>query len=81
MVLGFIEKYAKLISSYPDEIIVEQKQLDENYYEIIIYANEKDLGKLIGKGGNMISALRTIITGCKAKDNNSYKIQVYKNAR
>jgi predicted RNA-binding protein YlqC (UPF0109 family) len=81
MVVDFIKEYAKLIVVEPDFIEVEQRQLDENYYEIIIYAGEKDLGKLIGKDGNMINALKTIINGCKAKDNNFYKIQVLKNER
>jgi len=79
MVVEFIEYYAKLIANEPEAIKVEQKELEPNYYEIIIYANSGDLGKLIGKNGNMISALKTIINGCKAKDNSTYKIQVLKN--
>jgi len=79
MVVEFIKYYAQLIASNPEVIKVEKKQLDENYYEIVVYADEKDLGKLIGKDGNMINALKTIINGCKAKDNNMYKIQVFKN--
>jgi len=78
MILDFIQNYAKLIANEPDLISVKQKELAPNYYEIIIYASGDDLGKLIGKNGNMISALKTIINGCKAKDNNSYKIQVLK---
>jgi predicted RNA-binding protein YlqC (UPF0109 family) len=41
MVVDFIKEYAKLIVVEPDFIEVEQRQLDENYYEIIIYAGEK----------------------------------------
>ena len=81
MVVDFVENYAKLIANEPELIKVELKELAPNYYEIIIYASASDLGKLIGKNGNMISALKTIINGCKAKDNNSYKIQVLKNEK
>ncbi len=41
-----------------------------------ISVNSVDIGKLIGKNGNMINALKTIANGCKAKDGISYKIQV-----
>ncbi len=76
MVSDFVSSYAKLIVNYPDEVEVEVKKLDESFYEVIIYANNEDIGKLIGKNGNMINAIKTILNGCKAKDGNSYKIQV-----
>lgn len=76
MVSDFVSSYAKLIVNYPEEVEVEVKKLDESFYEVIIYANNEDIGKLIGKNGNMINAIKTILNGCKAKDGNSYKIQV-----
>ncbi len=76
MVSEFVSSYAKLIVNYPEEVEVEVKKLDESFYEVIIYANNEDIGKLIGKNGNMINAIKTILNGCKAKDGNSYKIQV-----
>jgi len=81
MIVDFVENYAKLVANEPELINVELKELASNYYEIIIYASAVDLGKLIGKNGNMISALKTIINGCKAKNNNAYKIQVLKNEK
>jgi len=78
MVVEFIKDYAKIIASNPDAINVEIVEINPTYKEIIIYASDEDLGKLIGKNGNMISALKTIINGCKAKDSISYKIQVLK---
>jgi len=78
MVVDFIEEYAKLIVEHKEEIKIQLKEIDENYKEIIVFAHEDDLGKLIGKGGNMINSLKTIINGCKAKDNISYKIQIEK---
>ncbi len=78
MITDFISQYAKLIVSQPQQIKVVEEELDTNFHEITIYANEDDLGKLIGKNGNMINSLKTIINGCKAKDGVAYKIQVTK---
>ncbi|QOG12557.1 KH domain-containing protein [Arcobacter sp. FWKO B] len=76
MVTDFIQTYAKLIASYPELISVSVSEVDGDFCEIFIKAHQIDVGKLIGKNGNMINSLKTIINGCKAKDNMSYKIQV-----
>jgi len=79
MITNFIESYAKLIVSKPEEISISTNSIDETFTEITINANSADIGKLIGKNGNMINALKTMANGCKAKDGVSYKIQVVAN--
>ena len=79
MITNFIESYAKFIVSKPDEIYVSTNNIDETFTEIIVKANSADIGKLIGKNGNMINALKTMANGCKAKNGVSYKIQVIAN--
>ncbi len=75
MVTDFITKYAKLIVTYPQDIKVISNIHDE-IVEIVVYANQADIGKLIGKHGKMIGAIKTVISGCKAKDGKSYRINV-----
>ncbi|PLY10440.1 MAG: KH domain-containing protein [Arcobacter sp.] len=79
MIKNFIESYVKLIASSPDSITVSEKQIDDTFVEVTIGADTSDVGKLIGKNGNMINALKTMANGCKAKDGISYKIQVVAN--
>ena len=76
MVTDFVATYAKMIVNYPEDIEVSSSKVDDAFFEITIIANNSDIGKLIGKNGNMINAIKTILNGCKAKDGNSYKIQV-----
>jgi len=71
----FVAQFAKLIATYPDDIKVQIKESDE-VTEIVLYANQADVGKLIGKEGKMIGAIKTVISGCKAKDGVSYRINV-----
>ncbi|SFV65222.1 KH domain RNA binding protein YlqC [hydrothermal vent metagenome] len=75
MIADFVAQFAKLIASYPDDIRVEVQEGDE-ITQIILYANQEDIGKLIGKSGKMIGAIKTVISGCKAKDGISYRINV-----
>ncbi len=75
MVDDFVAEFAQLIASHPEDIRVET--LDQgDFMEIILYANQQDVGKLIGKEGKMIGAIKTVISGCKAKDGKSYRINV-----
>lgn len=75
MIEAFVAEYAKLIVNYPDEIEVIHSQ-ENNVKEIIIYTHKDDVGKLIGKEGKMIGSIKTMISGCKAKDSMSYRINV-----
>lgn len=75
MVIDFVKDFARLIAAYPDDIQVEAVEGD-NMTEIILRANQADVGKLIGKEGKMIGAIKTVISGCKAKDGKSYRINV-----
>lgn len=75
MLKEFIAQYARLISSHPEDIRIEVNEGDE-MSEIILYANQADVGKLIGKEGKMIGAIKTVVSGCKAKDGKGYRINV-----
>ncbi len=75
MVADFVARFARLVASHPEDIRVEAYEGDE-MTEIVLYANQADVGKLIGKEGKMIGAIKTVISGCKAKDGKSYRINV-----
>ena len=75
MIANFVAEFAKLIASNPEDIKVEVKEGDE-VTQIVLFANQADIGKLIGKEGKMIGAIKTVISGCKAKDGVSYRINV-----
>ncbi|MEJ2373505.1 MAG: KH domain-containing protein [Sulfurimonas sp.] len=75
MIVDFVAQFAKLIASHPEDVRVEVVEGDE-VTEIVLYANQADIGKLIGKSGKMIGAIKTVISGCKAKDGVSYRINV-----
>ncbi len=76
MIEDFLKEFAKLIVEKKDKIKIEKKEISESYTTITLYTDKEDTGKLIGKDGKTISALKTIISGCKAKDGISYKILV-----
>ncbi len=76
MVEDFIREFTMLLVSKPEVVKIEHNRVDDSFSEITIYADKSDTGKLIGKEGKMINSLKTVISGCKAKDNRSYKVMV-----
>jgi predicted RNA-binding protein YlqC (UPF0109 family) len=76
MVEDFVLSYSKLIVKYPELLRLETQKIDDNLDEIILYANAEDVGKLIGKEGKMINAIKTIISGCKAKGSKNYRVSI-----
>ena len=55
---------------------MEVREGDEAFEEITLYADAEDVGKLIGREGRMINAIKTVISGCKAKGGKSYRVNV-----
>ena len=80
MAQDFVLSYAKMIVKHPDAVSIEMTSLGESAEEITIYADPEDVGKLIGKEGRMINAIKTVISGCKAKHGKSYRVNVKANA-
>jgi predicted RNA-binding protein YlqC (UPF0109 family) len=76
MIVDFVTEYIRLIVNYPSDISVEKQSLSKDLVQITINANNADIGKIIGKNGNMINSIKTMVNGCKAKDGISYKLQV-----
>ncbi len=76
MVTDFLLAYARLLVNNPEDISIDINEIDEGFDEITIYANSEDVGKLIGKEGRMINAIKTVISGCKAKGGKNYRVNV-----
>ena len=65
--LEFIEISVKLLVDKPDEVNVNIVETEQRIiYELTV--GDGDYGKVIGKGGRNISALRTIVFAVNAKE-------------
>ena len=58
----------KNIVDHPDDILVDE-QNDESRVLLTIHANQEDLGKIIGKNGRIIKALRDLTKLMATKQN------------
>jgi predicted RNA-binding protein YlqC (UPF0109 family) len=65
--LEFIEQAIKLLVDKPDEVKIDIVETEQRLiYELTV--GEGDYGKVIGKQGRNISALRTLVFAINAKE-------------
>lgn len=77
MIKEFVQSYAQKIALKPERINVKESiDAEHKIRNITIYADNADVGRLIGKNGKMISSIKTLVSACKAKDGMSCKIVV-----
>ncbi len=61
-----IEEIAKALVDNPDDVSVKRIDGEQTVvYELRV--NQSDLGKIIGKSGNMIQSIRTLLRAASAK--------------
>ena len=72
----FIEFIVKQLVDNPDKVIVEETNTDKNKIELKIEVASDDIGKVIGKHGKTIDAMRTLLTAVGAKENHRALLQV-----
>ena len=72
----FIELIVKRVVDNPTKVRVEQNSLNENTIELVVEVDKDDIGKVIGKKGKNINAMRTLVTAIGSKVNNRVTLQV-----
>ena len=60
----FTEELVKSLVSEPDLVKVQDFMDEEENPIIEIMVSEVDMGKVIGKSGNMAKAIRTLVQAC-----------------
>jgi hypothetical protein len=72
----FVEFIVKQLVDKPDIVSVEESLPNENTFEIKIKVDQSDIGKVVGKHGKNVNALRTLLTAVAAKERHRATLQV-----
>lgn len=72
----FIEMVVKELVDNPEKIKVEEIKNEKNSIEFTVEVATEDIGKVIGKKGKNIMAIRTLLTAVGAKEHHRVTLQV-----
>lgn len=72
----FIEYIAKQLVDEPEKVIVEETAPDEQTIELTLKVDGKDIGKVIGKKGKNVQAMRTLLNAVGAKGKHRATLQI-----
>jgi len=71
-----IEYILKSLVNYPDEIVVDEQTLPDGLIIYSISANQDDYGRIIGRQGNLIQSIRTIVKARAIKQHAKVMVRV-----
>ena len=70
-----IEYLLKMVVDYPDSLIINEVA-KENLIKLEISADPSDIGKIIGRKGRLIKAIRTIVNASNRKEKDRTIIEI-----
>lgn len=66
---------SKSLVDHPEDVKVEK--IERNNHTLIeITVNPEDVGKIIGKQGRIIKAIRTVVKACAIRDNKKVSVEL-----
>jgi predicted RNA-binding protein YlqC (UPF0109 family) len=70
-----VEFMVKSLVDHPDEVQVE---VTESSHSVVyeVHVNEEDIGKVIGRGGRIAEALRTIVRSVPTDDGRRLTVEI-----
>jgi len=72
----FIEYIAKQLVDNPDKLSVDVTTPDEHTIELYLKVDESDIGKVIGKQGKNVNAMRTLLLAVGGKEHRRATLQI-----
>jgi hypothetical protein len=72
----FIEYIAKQLVDKPDKVLVEETTPDENTIELTLKVDKTDIGKVIGKHGNNVNAMRALLNAVGGKERHRVTLKI-----
>jgi predicted RNA-binding protein YlqC (UPF0109 family) len=65
----------KALVDHPEDVSVEKFERN-NQTLIEVTVNPEDVGKIIGKQGRIIKAIRTVVKSCAVRDNKKVAVEL-----
>jgi predicted RNA-binding protein YlqC (UPF0109 family) len=75
-VKDLVEYLARSLVDHPDEVSVDSFEEDDGTLVFELHLNEDDVGKVIGRSGRTINALRSVIRAASVREGTRVLVDV-----
>lgn len=72
---ALVEYLVKSLSDHPDEVVLAEHETDDSIL-LELKISPEDVGKIIGKNGNTINAIRTVLQAAASSHKKRVKLEV-----
>ena len=72
---GFVDYVVRALVDFPDEVKIETAETDEGC-TIQIRCRKEDIGKIVGKRGKTIMAIRSLVSGAAGRQRKRVSVEV-----
>jgi predicted RNA-binding protein YlqC (UPF0109 family) len=76
---SFVEEVVRLLVDEPEAVTIEE-ELDGNTRTFFVRVAPDDVGKVIGKSGRVVSALRAVVSAIASKEREKAYVKVVTDA-
>jgi len=70
-----LEYLARELVDHPDDVTVESEERD-GALVLLLHVAPDDVGKVIGRGGRIVRALRTVVRASSARDGRRVLVEI-----
>ena len=73
---ALLEYLVRSLVDVPDEVSIESFEEDDGTLVLELHVAEDDTGKVIGRGGRTVAAMRTVVKAASARDGRRVVVDV-----
>lgn len=64
------------IVDFPDEVVIEEQIKEDGFVILLVAVNQGDMGKVIGREGKIIKAIRSLIRVVAIRENKKVSVEL-----
>jgi predicted RNA-binding protein YlqC (UPF0109 family) len=64
------------IVDFPDEVVVDEEVREDGFVVLTVHVNQADMGKVIGRDGKIIKAIRSLIRVVAIRENKKVSVEL-----
>lgn len=72
---GLLEVIAKSLVDNPDEVVVTEKETEKGLV-LELKVAPSDMGKVIGKQGRIVKAIRSVVKAAASRENKQVSVEI-----